>query len=307
MGEHPPRTAAPRDVPPPRPVAPAAAPVEETALGRAARAVAEAVAGLVGSGGPAAAGTGRPEARSGRGVLRDALGAVAGAMGAAMSGRNVSRPSSDQGDGPGSGTRPPPAAGPATDAGSPPGAMLDDLLSAVAPRLPIRSAERLRRTDPGATDAEIAERLVARAARLTAGIGAATGGITAARWFAPSSLLVLPLELGAETVLTAAVEVVLVGELHELHGRPAPGDARARGAAYLAGWSAHRPGQTATGAGSMLAAAGLQALRRRVGGRLGGTVPAAAPLLGAALAGRSNRRATELLAGRVLRDLRGGD
>ena len=64
---------------------------------------------------------------------------------------------------------------------------------------------------------------MARAARLTSGIGAAAGGLSAAQWFAPASLLALPLELGAETVLIGAVEVVLVGELHELHGRPATG------------------------------------------------------------------------------------
>ena len=45
------RTGAARDVPPPRPVAPAASagPVEETGLGRAGRAVADAVAGLMGA------------------------------------------------------------------------------------------------------------------------------------------------------------------------------------------------------------------------------------------------------------------
>ncbi len=147
---------------------------------------------------------------------------------------------------------------------------------------------------------------MARAARLTAGVGAATGGLAAAHWFAPPSLLAVPLELGAETVLTAAVEVVLIGELHELHGRPATGDARARGTAYLASWSAQRSLDGTAGLGSLLGAAGMRALRRRLGGRLARNVPTAAPLLlGAALAGRSNRRATETLATRVLRDLRG--
>ena len=61
MSEHSARTAAPRDVPPPRPVAPTPAPPEEGGLGRAARAVAEAVAGLAGGApGPQADGrTGR--------------------------------------------------------------------------------------------------------------------------------------------------------------------------------------------------------------------------------------------------------
>jgi hypothetical protein len=185
--------------------------------------------------------------------------------------------------------------------------VLGDLLAAAAPRLPIRDADRLRRAYPGATEAEIAEALVGRAGRLTAGIGAAVGGLSAGLWLAPPSLLALPLELGAETVLIGAVEVGLVGELHELYGRPAGGDARARAGAYLASWSSQRAVDAAAPAalGSLLGGAGLRALRRRVTRKLAGTIPSAAPfLIGAALAGRGNRRATETLAERVLTDLR---
>src|SRR5206468_6766183 len=106
--------------------------------------------------------------------------------------------------------------------------------------------------------------------------------------------------LGAETVLVAAVEVVLLGELHELHGRPAPGDARARAAAYLASWSDQRAVEgPAAGSGllSVLGSAGLRSLSRRMTRRLARGIPVAAPLLlGAAIAGRGNRRATETLA-----------
>jgi hypothetical protein len=234
---------------------------EETGLGRAARAVAEAVAGLVGTSGPAESGR-----TSGAGDRRSTAGDRS------------------------------------------PGALLGDLLAAAAPRLPIRDAERLRRAYPGASDAEIADQLVARAARMTGGIGAATGGLSAAHWFAPPSLLALPLELGAETVMIAAVEVVLIGELHELHGQRPPGDARERAAAYLASWSAQRSvtGAGSVGMNSLLGSAGIRALRRRVTRRLAGNVTSAAPLLlGAALANRGNRRATEALAGKVLADLRG--
>jgi hypothetical protein len=301
MTENGSRTGAPRDVPPPRPVAaPAAAvPLEETGLGRAARAVAEAVAGLVGGagapsdGGPA---TGDGNRRSAATGLGDVIGAVAGAVGAAF--------------GPGRRTDAPPATGPAgpsiPTADRSPGALLGDLLGAAAPRLPIRDAARLRRAYPGASDLEIADQLVARAARMTGGIGAATGGLSAAHWFAPPSLLALPLELGAETVLIAAVEVVLIGELHELHGQPAEGDARDRATAYLASWSAQRSVDGAAGLGSLLGSAGVRALRRRVTRRLAGNVTTAAPfLLGAALANRVNRKATEALARQVLADLRG--
>jgi hypothetical protein len=282
------RTGAVRDVPPPRPVPPAlsATPAEETALGRAARAVADAVAGLVGAGpGESDAADGRRAAAAG---VRDVLGAVASAVGGAFTpGRDES---------------------PAPAGERSPGALLGDLLSAVAPRLPIRDGERLRRAFPGATEDEIADALVARAARLTSGIGAAVGGLSAAQWFAPPSLLALPLELGAETVLIAGVEVVLLGELHELYGRPATGDARSRAAAYLASWSAQSSvqGLGGTGLASLLGSAGVRALRRRVTRKLAVAVPSAAPfLIGAAIAGRSNRRATETLARRVLTELRG--
>jgi hypothetical protein len=225
------------------------------------------------------------------------LGAVVTAVGAAVGGSREDTPRDASA----------PADAPAAEPRRSAGAVLDDLLSAAAPRLPIRDAARLRAAHPGASDAEIADALVARAARLTAGIGATTGGLAAARRLAPSSLLTVPLELGAETVLTAAVEVVLIGELHELHGRPAQGDARARGSAYLSRWSAQRSAQSAGGLGSVLGAAGLQAVQRRVCRWTTRGASASGPfLLGAALAGRSNRRATETLAARVLRDLRGG-
>jgi hypothetical protein len=288
------KTAPARDVPPPRPVLPATAPAEESGLGRAARSLADAVTGLLG--GPRETTDGEPgrgPARAAAAGLRDVIGAVAAAVGAARTGRGDAD------------AAPEAARVPRSDRS--PGAVLGDLLAAAAPRLPIRDGGALRRAYPGATDAEIAENLVARAARVTTGIGAATGGLSAAQWFTPPSLLALPLELGAETVLTGAVEVVLVGELHELYGRPAEGDARSRAGAYLASWSAQRSVDAAgaAGLGSLLGGAGLKALRRRMTRRLAGAIPSAAPfLIGAALAGRGNRKATETLAERVLADLR---
>jgi hypothetical protein len=291
MTEHGYRTGPARDVPPPQPVASPAPVVEETGLGRAARAVADAVAGLVGSAG------GRPDEPAGspRGTatgLRDVLVAVAGAVGAAF--RPEREPTTPPADGASVGERSP-------------GALLGDLLSAAAPRLPIRDAGRLREAYPGVSDREIADALVARAARLTSTIGAAAGGLSVAHWLTPQSLLAVPLKLGAETVLVAGVEVVLIGELHELYGRRAAGDARARAGAYLASWSAQRSvdGAGVAGLGSLFGGAGLRALQRRVTRRLPGAVPTAAPfLIGAAAAGRLNRRATETLAERVLADLR---
>jgi hypothetical protein len=284
-----------REVPPPRPVsAPPPPPVEETNVGRAARAVADAVAGLVTS-----AGGGRSDdevsnasPRSAATGLKDVVGAVGSALGAAFGpGRQEART----------------ADGSPPDGDRSPAALLGDLLAAAAPRLPIRDATRLRRAYPGLTDDEIADALVARAARITSGIGATTGGLSAAHWFAPASLVMLPIELGAETVLIAGVEVVLIGELHELHGRPAEGDARTRAAAYLASWSSQRPvdGTAPAGLASLLGSAGMLALRRQVSRKLARAVPTAAPfMIGAAIGGRANRRATENLAERIRTDLR---
>jgi hypothetical protein len=293
MTERDTRTGPARDVPPPRPVsASPSPPVEETNVGRAARAVADAVAGLITSAG----GRGDDEVsnaspRSAATGLKDVVGAVGSALGAAFGpGREDTRTAAD-----------------ATDQSDrSPAALLGDLLAAAAPRLPIRDAERLRRSYPGRTDDEIADALVARAARITSGIGATTGGLSAAHWFAPASLIMLPLELGAETVLVAGVEVVLIGELHELHGRPAEGDARTRAAAYLASWSSQRPvdGTAPTGLASLLGSAGMLALRRQVGRKLARAVPTAAPfMIGAAIGGRANRRATENLAQRIRAEL----
>ncbi len=303
MSEHRERTAAPRDVPPPRPVqratsagtgpaggataGGAARPAEDGGLARAARALADAVAGLLGpddTGSPASDGSRRSPA----GTLRDVVTAVAAAVG-----RRGDEPPAARADGEGSGRTP--------------GTVLGDLLSAAAPRLPIRDAARLRAAHPGRSDEEIADALVTRASRLTAGVGAATGGLSAAHWFAPPSLVALPLELGAETLLVAAVEVVMLGELHELAGRPARGDAAQRASAYLASWTQQRAVDSSTeqGLGALVSTAGLRALRRRLSRRLAGNVGSAAPLLvGAALGGRGNLKATETLARRVRADLR---
>lgn len=293
MTDHDDRTVPVRDVPPPRPVVPGAAggptapPAEEGPLARAGRLLAEAVSGLVGGASEPPAG-GR---RSTAATLRDVVAAVAAAGSRVGRGDRDTAPSGADGGG----------------ASRSPSALLGDLLATAAPRLPIRDAARLRAAHPGATDDEIADALVARAATLTAGIGAATGGLSAASWLAPPSLLALPLELGAETVLTAAVELVLLGELHELYGRPAPGDARDRALAYLSSWTRQRAVEDSAvpGLGAVLGTAGLRTLSRRMTRRMARSVPGAAPfLVGAALGGRANRKATETLARRVLADLR---
>ena len=308
MTQHGQGAGSPRDVPPPRPVG---EPVEGEViggagsgdgLGAAGRALADAVAGLLGRDdrtGPAG-GARRTSAgaRAAGSVLADVVSAVAGAARA--------QATDGGGSGARSGGKQDAGKGARSGGGAGPGGLLSDLLDAAAPRLPIRDAARLRAAHPGATDGEIADVLVARAARLTAGVGAAAGGLAAAQWFAPPTLVAVPLELGAQTVLVAAVEVVLVGELHELAGRPAPGDARARAGAYLASWTTQRAVGSPGSGGllSMLGSAGATAVRRRLTRRMARNTTSMAPLLvGASLAARGNRKATVALADRLRADL----
>ena len=106
-------------------------------------------------------------------------------------------------------------------------ALLGDLLAAAVPAAAGPRRRPAARRPPGSVGRGDRRRPGRPRRPADAAVGAATGGLSAAHWFAPPSMLALPLELAAETVLTAAVEIVLLGELHELHGR-APRRRRAR-------------------------------------------------------------------------------
>ena len=288
----------PRDVPPPRPV-PAGAdsprrPRRPAWAARPARSPTPSP-GLLGGppGRRRRRADGRPAPR--QPGCRDVLGAVAGAVGAAPSRPGGGTPSAAAPAGQGATGRPARCSATCW----PP------------PRPGCRSGtrDRLRRAYPGATDDEIADALVARAARLTAGIGAAAGGLSAAQWFAPPSLLALP--AGARCRDRAdrrgrgrprrraarAVRAARAGRRpHPRRGLPGRAGPR----------SARSTAPAAAGLGSLLGSAGLRALRRRMTRRLAGArarVPRRS-CIGAAIAGRGNRRATETLAERVLADLR---
>src|SRR4051812_47331611 len=143
MTEEHPRTGAARDVPSPRPVrAPAAAPEPDdgTPLGRAARAVADTVGGLLGTPGNGSAAPGAADASSTSAALKDVLGAVTGAAAAGRERRDAGVPPA----------APSPSGDSAGERGS--GAFLGALRAAAAPRLPIRDAARLRAAYPGTTD-----------------------------------------------------------------------------------------------------------------------------------------------------------
>ena len=115
-----------------------------------------------------------------------------------------------------------------------------DTVADVAPHVPVRDLDTLRRHFPGLDDDALAERLIRNAARATAGIGAAGGGVAAVEWAVAPTLLSAPVLLAAETVAVVAIELKLIGELHEVYGQPLPGGADQRAVALIQAWASQR-------------------------------------------------------------------
>src|SRR5947207_6559760 len=131
-----------------------------------------------------------------------------------------------------------------------------DLVGDVAPRLPVRNRDTLRAHFPGLTDEALAERLIRNAARTTAAVGAASGGVAAVEWVATPSLLSAPVLLAAETVAVVAVEMKLIGELHEVYGKPVEGTGTQRALALIQAWAERRGINPMRVGGSVAAAMG---------------------------------------------------
>jgi hypothetical protein len=184
-----------------------------------------------------------------------------------------------------------------------------DAIGDIVPHLPIRRLDTLRSHFPGLTDEEIADRLVRNAARATAAVGAAGGGIAAVEWVATPSLLTAPVLLATETVVVVALEIKLIGELHELYGEPVPGSPTHRTVSLLTAWSQRRgvnPLMPGVGVAAVLGTAARRDLRDRLLRRFGRNLTSYGPLLtGAAVASYLNRRATLALANSIRNDLRG--
>lgn len=188
------------------------------------------------------------------------------------------------------------------------GRWLADEIVEIAPRVPVRDAATLRGQYPDLSDIEIAERLVKSASRTTAALGAAAGGIAAVEFTAPPALLAAPVQLAAEMLVVAAVELKLVAELHEVLGQPAPGGITDRSGAYLLSWVRRRGVTTEVGATGLAAVFGTAAkreVRSHILHRLGRSTFTLAPFLAGAVAGAEvNRRATRSLGEALLTDLR---
>nr|WP_296066106.1 hypothetical protein [uncultured Actinoplanes sp.] len=183
-----------------------------------------------------------------------------------------------------------------------------DVVADVAPHVPIRDKQTLQRHFPGLDDDDLADRLIRNAARSTAGVGAAGGGVASVEWVATPTLLSAPVLLAAETVGVVAVELKLIGELHEVYGRPVTGALGERAAALIQAWSNQRgvnPLVPGVGVASVLGTAARKELQSSLLKRFGRNLTTLGPLLtGAAVAGYLNRRATKNLGEHIKKDLR---
>ena len=185
---------------------------------------------------------------------------------------------------------------------------MTDVVTDIAPHVPVRDRATLHRHFPGLDEDELAERLIRNAARSTAGIGAVGGGVAAVEWVAAPALLSAPVLLAAETVTVVAIELKLLGELHEAYGRPVPGGTGQRALHLLQSWSQQRginPLLPGVGVATVLGTAARRDLQRSLLRRFGRSLTTMGPLLtGAAVAGYLNRRATRALGDHVQKDLK---
>lgn len=193
------------------------------------------------------------------------------------------------------------------------GRWLTEIVEEFVPHLPVRDLEALRAHHGGLVGDQLADALIESASRTTGGIGAAAGAVAAAEWNLPPTLMSVPAQLLAETVVVVAVELKLVAELHEVYGRAPQGTPTARTTAYLTSWARRRGIDPATtsGLGDLLSATAKRQLRNRLLRRTGGSTITALPFLAGAVAGatfnaRATRRLGELVAADLVKQRRRG-
>ncbi|MFG3660449.1 hypothetical protein [Streptomyces sp. NPDC047706] len=179
---------------------------------------------------------------------------------------------------------------------------LADRLIEIAPRIPVRDLATLRRQFPGLGPEQLADKLIAGAAKASATVGAGVGA--AAMLPIPPAM---PTELAAEITGVAAIELKLIAELHEVYGVRPPGNLKDRSGAYLRSWSEER-GIDPLKPNTVNAALGVQMkreLRQQIMKRMVRNLPNLMPfMVGAAVGAVMNRRDTKKLAGRIRADLR---
>lgn len=190
------------------------------------------------------------------------------------------------------------------------GRWLTDLFTDdVVPHIPVRDLEALRQHHNGLDGEELADALVRNASVATTAVGAAGGALGAVHLTAPPLLLTAPAKFAAEAVVVAAIEVKLIGELHEVYRERPAGSGLQRGSGYLMSWVTKRGldrVQTGASLTAVLGAAAKAELRNRLMRVMGRHLSTLGPYLtGAAAGGALNRAATVTLARSVRDDLRG--
>jgi hypothetical protein len=180
--------------------------------------------------------------------------------------------------------------------------LLADRIIDLAPRIPVRDLETLRRQFPGLGPEELADKLVSGATAGSATVGAGVGA--AAMLPVPPAL---PAELAAEITAVAAIELKLIAELHEVYGRRPPGNLKERAVAYLTSWTTERGvdlSKPATVSGA-LGGPVKRELRQQIVKRTVRSLPNLVPfMVGAAVGAFMNRRDTRHVADHVRKDLR---
>ncbi|MFF8774427.1 hypothetical protein [Kitasatospora sp. NPDC015120] len=187
------------------------------------------------------------------------------------------------------------------------GRALTEQLLQTAPRIPVRTLATLRAQHPGAADPEkLADLLVTGASRASSALGAGVGA--AAMLPVPPAM---PVEIAAETIAVAAVEIKLIAELHEVYGLPVRGTATQKAGAYVGAWANRRgidPTLLAKPAGLAAMALGSevrQQVRRRLTRSSLRRLPSLTPLLvGAGIGATINLRDTRKVAREVRDSLR---
>ncbi|GAA4007913.1 hypothetical protein GCM10022384_62300 [Streptomyces marokkonensis] len=181
-------------------------------------------------------------------------------------------------------------------------AHLADRIIDLAPRVPVRDLAKLRGQFPGLGPEELADRLVAGAAKGTATVGAGVGA--AAMMPVPPAM---PTELAAEITGVAAIELKMIAELHEVYGVRPPGGLAQRSTAYLNSWSDERGVDVSkpSSLGSAMNSHMKRQLRQQIMKRMVRDLPNLMPfMVGAAVGAVMNRRDTRKLAARIRADLR---
>lgn len=183
-----------------------------------------------------------------------------------------------------------------------------DVVGDIAPHVPIRDLDTLHRHFDGMDGDELADRLIRNAARSTAGIGAAGGGVASLQWTVTPTLLSAPVLLTAETVAVVAIELKLIGELHEVYRMPIQGTGTNRAATLIQSWAGQRgvnPLLPGVGVGTVLGTAARKELQNTLLRRFGRNLTTMGPLLtGAAVASYLNQRSTKKLGEALQKDLR---